>query len=106
MAEFNIENIIKKGVEDAINEPVYEGKTITEWAAIGMKAPRWISVEDKKQASIETVLFTGKGRYGEWFGTKRGYFDGVFWYADGEGAIYNSTSVTHWMPMPKPPKEE
>ena len=47
MAEFNLESIIRRGVETALNKPVHEGKTITEWAAIGMKAPRWISVEDR-----------------------------------------------------------
>lgn len=31
------------------------------------------------------------------------YFDGVNWYAnDGEPFTYN---VTHWMPLPEPPKE-
>lgn len=32
------------------------------------------------------------------------YFDGVDWYAnDGESFTYN---VTHWMPLPEPPKED
>ena len=105
MAEFNLESIIKKGVEEAINKPVYEGKSITEWAAIGMKAPRWISVKDKMPMLVETVLFTGKRYDGGWLGTKRVYFDGTEWYADDAGTIYATTTVTHWMPLPKPPEE-
>ena len=47
MAEINMQAVIKSGVEKALNKPIVDGKSITEWAAIGMKAPRWISVKDR-----------------------------------------------------------
>ena len=64
----------------------------------------WISVKDKMPMLVETVLFTGKRYDGGWLGTKRGYFDGTEWYADDAGTIYATTTVTHWMPLPKPPE--
>ena len=40
MAELSLEEIIKEGIEQALKEPIADGKSVTEWAAIGMKAPR------------------------------------------------------------------
>lgn len=68
--------------------------------------PEWISVNDRLPMLIETVLFIGKNYYGNWFGVKRGYFDGSFWHSDDYGTIYSTTPVTHWMPLPEPPKEK
>lgn len=56
MAELNIETVIKSGVEKALKKPIVDGKSITEWAAIGMKAPRWISVKDHLPESNKRVL--------------------------------------------------
>ncbi len=60
MAELSLEEIIKEGIEQALKEPIADGKSVTEWAAIGMTAPRWISVEDR--------LPEEPGRYLCWFG--------------------------------------
>lgn len=65
----------------------------------------WISVKDRLPMLIETVLFIGKNYYGNWFGVKRGYFDGSLWHSDDFGTIYSTTPVTHWMPLPEPPEE-
>ena len=59
MAELNIETVIKSGVEKALNEPIVDGKSITEWAAIGMKAPRWISVKDTMLRESKSWLKAG-----------------------------------------------
>lgn len=77
------------------------GKAIDEAPTVG----GWISVEDRLPMLIETVLFIGKDYYGKWFGVKRGYFDGSLWHSDDFGTIYSTTPVTHWMPLPEPPKE-
>lgn len=106
MAEytFDLGSIIKKYIEAAINEHVYEGKSITEWTAIGMKAPRWISVKDRlPETDGEYIVYITsddgekcvtcdhwvKSSHERWF---------LF---DDAGAV-----VTHWMPLPEPPKEE
>ena len=47
MATFDLEDVIQKGVEQALNKNKINGKSITQWAAIGMKAPQWVSVEDR-----------------------------------------------------------
>lgn len=65
----------------------------------------WISVEDRLPKVGETVLFTGKNSYGNRFITQRGWFDGDFWRRNDGDKVYPSTPVTHWMPLPEPPKE-
>ena len=105
MAELNIETVIKSGVEKALNKPIVDGKSITEWAAIGMKAPRWISVKDR--------LPEKPGRYLCWFGKNTfavgasivPYIPDLHWFASLE-SLERYENVTHWMPMPEPPKEE
>lgn len=116
MAEFNLESCIKNGVEKALSMPVYEGKSITEWAAIGMKAQRWISVKDRLPEkrgfylvycymhSNKVVGFAPVLEDVDMFD-----FAGVKesgWYEyDGETGYYEFMGVTHWMPLPEPPKE-
>lgn len=106
MAEytFDLRGIIKKYVEAAINEHVYEGKSITELAAIGMKAPRWISVKDRLptvygEYIVYITLDDGETRVtcDRWVKSSH-----ERWFLfDDTGAV-----VTHWMPLPEPPKEE
>lgn len=103
MAECNLEQIIKSGVEKALNKPVMNGKSITQWAAIGMKAPQWVSVEER--------LPEESGRYICWFGNNKlikgaeilTYVDE--WKAFGSlESLETYPNVTHWMPI-EPPKE-
>lgn len=66
----------------------------------------WISVKERLPMLMESVLFTGKNYYGTWFLAQRGYYDGTFWHSNNNGTVYATTPVTHWMPLPEPPKEE
>ena len=106
MAEFNLEQIIKSGVEKALNKPIVNGKSITEWAAIGMKAPRWISVKDRLPEKNQIVIasdgehtwdvgmyksFCGKPSEWNW---KKNTVKTVLWWMPKDGAL------------PEPPKEE
>ena len=117
MAELNIEAVIKSGVEKALNKPIVDGKSITEWAAIGMKAPRWISVKDRLPETNDEVLTTYlyDNEPGKHYVETASYFD------DGEGeghwhSVCDEFSIGRvrkttiaWMPMPKPykpPKED
>ena len=102
MAEFDLESVIKKGVEEAINKPVYGGKSITEWAAIGMKAPRWISVKERLPEKNGRYLVCDKN--GEVYSAEyeKNRPDSE-WTDDYEG--YLDMEVTHWMPLPERPEE-
>lgn len=106
MAEFNIETVIKSGVEKALNKPVLDGKSITEWAAIGMKAPRWISVKERLPKKNEIVIasdgehtwdvgmyksFLGKPSMWNW---KKNTIKTVLWWMPKDGAL------------PEPPEED
>ena len=70
----------------------------------GVTVQEWISVDDR--------LPEEKGRYltaNKRFGDKTVVFDlwfgGGFWYVDEEDNVFDF-EVTHWMPMPNPPKGE
>ena len=100
MAVFDLESIIKKGAAKVLNKPIVDGKSVVDWAKIGMKAPRWISVKDRMPDVGDIVLFTGMSSFGTRFITQRGWFDGTFWKRDTGETVYSSTPVTHWMPLP------
>jgi len=101
MAIFNLEESIKHGVERALNKPIHEGLSVLDWAKIGMNGPRWISVKDRLPEVGKVVLA---------FGTRSattGMFQGVgtrndLWWWKG----HTIKHVSHWMPLPEPPKEE
>ena len=93
MAKFDLESTIKKGVEAAINRPVYGGKSITEWAAIGMKAPQWIAVTDRMPEEGTTCLLYADGCI-----IVGRYIEYDQWLTPGVGK-----APTHWMPLPEPP---
>lgn len=65
----------------------------------------WINVKDRLPTPSKMVLFTGKTCYGTWLIAQCGWYDGTFWHRDTEEAIYSSTPVTYWMPLPEPPEE-
>lgn len=64
----------------------------------------WISVKDRLPDVGETVLFTGINSYGNRFRTQKGYFNGGVWISD--SIVLVKDAITHWMPIPEPPKEE
>lgn len=105
MAEFDIESIIKSGVEEALNTPVVDGKSITEWAAIGMKVSRWVSVNDRLPMPNHVVLVYVHNR-------KIGYSYRVMsWLSndgkwEGNSDDFKGDEVTCWTELPEPPKEE
>lgn len=68
----------------------------------------WISVKDKMPGDCDDVLvfaswerigLTGDIGHGE--GVKIGWSTGDRWHIDGKCRVV----VTHWMPLPEPPKE-
>ena len=74
----------------------------------------WISVDDRLPDTYQEVLVFGNDEYnnlgrGVWIGYYRyddwhivnngDYIDG------GYGRDYINSKITHWMPLPKPPKQ-
>lgn len=61
--------------------------------------PKWISVEERLPDQLEDVLaFNRNGRY-TWFSVA--HVDRKQWWRGGMMVHH----VTHWMPLPQPPKE-
>lgn len=69
----------------------------------------WISVKDRLPPMYHMVLITGKNSAGGSFGVIKGSHDGDKgqWYREdiGQYAEPRGDTVTHWMPLPEPPKE-
>ena len=64
----------------------------------------WISVKDRMPEDYATYLVYGRNGYGIVFADYDYYGDGEWLTCDD---LTNITRfVTHWMPMPIPPKEE
>lgn len=96
MAAVDIDSVIKKGVEEALNEPILNGKSVLEWAEIGIHSQeRWISVEDRLPDKQPCEYLVVNGNNVEtaicldnmWITPRR------------------VIKITHWMPLPEPPKE-
>lgn len=102
MAEFDLESIIKRGVEKALNTPVHGGKTISEWAAIGIKnGGGWISVKDRlPEKNWVYIIYNGENVFPAYYERGRRKSE---WTDNYEG--YCDFEATHWMPLPAPPKE-
>ena len=105
MAEFDLKIIIQKGVEEALKEPVCDGKSIIEWAAIGMKASQWINVKDKLPETNGIYLTwcvyyddddDGYYRISKYHEEKGGWYD---WTKHD----YGDSIVRYWIPLPKSP---
>lgn len=62
--------------------------------------PRWISVEEQPEPSEDDVYYC----YGYWIGSGRKQAETAE-YLGGEWKIVNNFVLTHWMPLPEPPKE-
>ena len=89
-----------KRAADAIEELLAELTTIRK------QFPRWISVEDELPSRYETVLLniqTCKDSYvtiGDYEPNELRFRD----FADRNNQVYCGDIVTHWMPLPTPPK--
>lgn len=61
--------------------------------------PRWISVEDEPPKNVYLQVYVAK------FGcVEKAKHEGLLWRTSG-GESLNIDWVTHWMPLPEPPKE-
>lgn len=78
----------------------FEGKTLREWIDIlkDYQSSKWISVEERLPEEEVQVLVYGR------------IFMDIGWILDGKWKseyinAYDDDEITHWMPLPEPPKE-
>ena len=88
------------GWEEAANYLIASGVTI----------PEWISVKDRLPDTAERVLVC-KAWLGTVYKPVYGYYQDYpnqkgCWYVLTEFGYYPQREVTHWMPLPQPPKGE
>lgn len=62
--------------------------------------PKWISAKEQSEPTEDGVYYC----YGYWIGSGREQAETAE-YLGGEWKIVNNFVLTHWMPLPKPPKE-
>lgn len=66
---------------------------------------QWISVEDRLPKEQQCILAYEKD-YGVMWGDYQGIkYSQPVWIVRKQGLIIRTTEVTHWMPLPEPPKE-
>lgn len=66
-----------------------------------LSKPRWIPVTERLPEPFENVLVANKR--GKHYDIDKGWWNGSFFDRCAKGGYH---SVTHWMPLPQPPKEE
>ena len=85
-------------------------KTMQNLYEMGYRKQEWISVEERLPDNHRTVLVACKGMTiaGAAPIAVGSYGDGHWFLADAEGTLYLTKYmhivVTHWMPLPEPPK--
>lgn len=119
---------IKKGLEHCYSEPScvgcpywgdgdcnVESNALTYIQQLEAQVPKWISVEDEKKPLhghdylCLCTLPDDPAHEWDWASVRMWYAGGTNGYVDGphfsdEGV--EGMRVTHWMPLPEPPKEE
>ena len=72
------------------------------WARLydDLTTPHWISVEDELPNNYERVI----AAFGRHF-ARICFHCGDTWYLDNPPVAEPMSGITHWMPLPQPPKE-
>ena len=73
---------------------IHSGVTVQEWISVTERLPeetgRYLTANKRGDDKIDVFDL---------------WFDGGFWYIDDEDDMFDY-EVTHWMPIPQPPKGE
>lgn len=80
------------------------GCAIIRAAVEELEKGQWISVKDKLPNTEDEFLVTNAR--GDMEVSIFGMKEQAFLFFDGYGYAHKRTMVTHWMPLPKPPKED
>lgn len=107
---------VREKLIDILKQAPFEGKVLDEWwweekikmiadhlIANGITAQEWISVDDRlPEENVNCIV-----HYRHAYCDNDGYFAIGFCCHDGEKFQFDPAyKVTHWMPLPQPPKEE
>ena len=106
MAEYIEREALKAEFEEDGHLSAYIEEMIDSIPAADVRPVKWIPVTERLPELHEEVLVCTE-EYGE---TVLGFamvavFEGTGWLEAWERKTY-LTAVTHWMPLPEPPKEE
>ena len=91
---------------------ISSGVTVQEWISVKDRLPE---IDDKDYSRSVTVLFrTIQGHihsgYRNIGSIKQSYYDDdctpPYWLDESENLDFEENEVTHWMPLPQPPKGE
>lgn len=88
--------------DDPKREAKYEALNIAITAMGRSIPPRWISVKEKLPKDYEDVVIIMRDGASSWYRVAYREYGG---WSFGGGRRVND-EVTHWMPIPQPPKEE
>lgn len=90
MAEMKFD--IKKVVDGAIKEFKHQGYNVSKWISCKEKMP---------DDGVNVLIYAGNRMISlAWYDKDMGYF-----YICDSDYKYNSLDVTHWQPVPEPPKD-
>ena len=90
MAEMKFD--IKKVVDGAIKEFKHQGYNVSKWISCKEKMP---------DDGVNVLIYAGNRMISlAWYDKDMGYF-----YICDSDYKYNSLDVTHWQPLPEPPKD-
>ena len=102
---------VKEKLIEILRKPIFPHELVDPTEAVadylldnGITVQEWISVEDRLPEKNGRYLTANK-RWDDRISVFDLWFDSGFWYTDGEDDVFDF-EVTHWMPMPKPPKGE
>ena len=115
---------VREKLIEILRKPIFPHELVDPTEAVadylldsGATVQEWISVKDRLPEGMDRVLvlfenggimdaqYEGCIDDESQFGTYRGYYDpDTLGFVDGEWIPYEC--VTHWMPMPQPPKGE
>ena len=92
----DVQDAFEQGAEWADAHPDIDVRTMAAWQSgynEGIAKSHWISVEDGLPKEEGWILICS-------------YRDVDMWYYDGQTAkdLMDYASITHWMPLPAPPK--
>ena len=63
----------------------------------------WVSVEERlPEGHVQVLMWSAKGNIAE----AGSYYNKNFWVYSEIGDGYIADDITHWMPLPEPPKKE
>ena len=74
-------------------------------AGVKWAAPKWISVKERLPKIYQPVICFGEPSRGGYAWTFCSYEGNHIWRFFFDGAE-NKSIITHWLPLPEPPKEE